>query len=161
LDENIITIITFLLGGGVFTGAIALIDFIKKSKMLKKDLKAADLDNKNKELEIAEQMEGMATRAIERAMGTQERLDKLEADYLELKSNYLGLKDKVEKQDIIIAEQVEIIEELTCDLENNKLYNSALIKQMQDAEIIPIGIETLPIKDYNKKSRSKKKVDNY
>jgi chromosome condensin MukBEF ATPase and DNA-binding subunit MukB len=152
LNESIVNIILFLLGGGVVAGCTALIDFIKKGKMLKRELKSADLDNEKKELEIAKAYDEIATRAVERQMGTQERLDRLE-------DNYFNLKRKVEEQDVVIAEQKEIIEELTCELENNKLYNSALIQQMKDAKIIPIDIETLPIKNYNKKSKIKKTDD--
>jgi len=174
LENNIIDIlIGGICGGGLTTGAIALINLIKARKMLPKELKAADLDNREKELKIAEQMEGMATRAVEKAIGTQDRLDKLESNYDCLEKNYFDLKKEVEDQNIviekqgetiaeqgkIIAEQAEVIEELTCDLENNKLYNTMLIKQMEDARMVPIAIETIPLKIYNKKVRAKKKVD--
>jgi len=157
------------------TSGIALIlglfNIIKSGKMLPRDIKKADLDNKSKEISIADQFNKLATDAAERALKLQEKIDMLESASVSLQSNFTSLnsdyallKDMVEAQETVIGEQAIIIEEqskrldlqdakiieqqeeietLKCELDNTRQYNEALIKQMRDAHIIPVDVKSI------------------
>ena len=83
---------------GVFlVGIISLIggaiSVIKAMRMLPKEEHSADLDNiskslelKSREVSIADQLDALATKAAEKTIKVQDRLDKLEEDYDTLES---------------------------------------------------------------------------
>lgn len=154
-SQNAQALVNWLIGGlaaAIITSITGIFAIIKASRMMPKELKGADLNNRSKEISIADQYDELATRAADKAIRTQERLDKIEDDYKKMKEeheilleNYEALKEKVETQEIKIKEQDEEIEKLRCELNNSKLYNDALIKQMKEANIIPIEKESLPL----------------
>jgi hypothetical protein len=176
--KNISDWINGVLIASLLGNAISIINLIRSTKMLPKDLKGADLDNRTKEISMVEIYDEIATRAAGKVMefqkmfySLQDRFVILENDNKLLKDEQRLLKDeqkllklKVESQDVIISEQTKTIETqnaqidklnieidvLVCELNNNKLYNSTLIEQMKKENIIPIDIDTLPIEDCEK-----------
>lgn len=163
----------------VTAGILGIINVVRAGKLLPKDMKGADLSNKSKEVSIAEQYDELATRAAEKVLKMQERLDKVEGDsetmelgFVSLKKDYAELKEKIDTQAEIIEKQAIIIEEqskrldlqekkikdqqieielLKCELENAKAYNDALIEQMKIEKIIPVDLSSVKdIKDCEK-----------
>ena len=138
----------------ILSAVASAIAIIKASKLLPKELKGADLDNISKELSIAEQFDIIATKAANKTIATESRLEDLEACHIELKG-------KIESQDVIISEQTRIILEqnkkieeqskkidaqeveisaLIFELANYKSYTNALVTQMKNSGIIPLEI---------------------
>jgi len=182
-------------GIGIFaTSLIALImgiiNIVKSGKMLPSELKGADLNNKSKEVSLADQYDILATKAAEKVLKMQERLDKIDEDSSIMRGNfeamqedYEKLKDKVETQDCIIKKQELLIKEqgkrldmqdntidgqkkeietLTNKLNEAEKRNSELIKQLQTNGN---GVITTPLMEADKKekpktTKKKKAVDN-
>lgn len=174
LTKEVIVWILVVIGTNLSAVILAVLSWIKAAKMIPREIKGSDLDNRSKEVSIADQLDELATRAADKAIKSQERLDKLESDY-DL------LKDKVQTQDDIIKDQADIInkqsirldlqekkimeqeEEITllkCELNNAQLYNQALISQMREKSIIPIELESISPEDCQHKldERNKSKI---
>ena len=171
-------IIKWIVGAGITTIVslfISIITAIKSAKMMSRDLKAADLENKKTEISIADQYDMLATRASERTAKIQERLDKIENENQGIQSQLREQKETITNQAIIIQEQSlrldlqdkkildqeEEISKLKCELENTKRYNSALIEQMKEQNIIPIDVSSVITKDCSKIKRRKPSPKNY
>lgn len=172
MDTQIKDIVGWIIGIvllNISTVIASVIVWVKAIKMMPKEVKGADLNNISKEVSIASQYDELATKAAEKTLKMQERLSKLEEDYEKL-------NDKVDEQDSIIKEQAQIIKEqslrldaqdtkikeqeeeielLKCELNNAQSYNSALIQQMKDKNIIPIENTATNPKDC-KKTKNKK-----
>lgn len=124
---------------------VSIFTWIKSKKMMPREERGADLDNLSKELEITQYYETLATRAAEKTVQMQERLDKLEKDYDQLEKVIKEQIDiikkqtlRIDQQDLKIREQEKEIEILKCELHNERAYNSALIQQMKDQKVIPL-----------------------
>lgn len=147
---DIIGWIIGLSAGSIVTLVVGIIAIIKAGKLLPKELKALDLDNRMKEADLAFKMEGAADRAVMKSEAMRLRLDSLDEKYSQL-------ENKVEEQDkIIISQNLRIttqeleISTLICELGNYKIYTNALIAQMKQASIIPIEMESLDIEECDK-----------
>ena len=164
--QNIIGWLTGVLAVGIISIITGVYSIIKSGRMLPKELKGADLENRSKEVSIADQLDELATKAAEKTLKTQEKYDKLE-------ERYCLLEDRVTEQDKVINHQNALIKEQTIrldaqevkvkeqddeiyllreELEGAKLYNESLIKQMQEAGVIPLP-RPEPIVKTNKKKR--------
>lgn len=169
--------VTWLIGGFfvslvTFIGGVYAI--VKSGRMIPREVKGADLKNKQAELDIVKQYDEIATMASDKTLKTQERLDKIEKDYNDLKrsndalkenyeflnNEYTSLREEhdvlkitVQTQEETIKRQEEEIYTLICELENARMYNDALIQQMKDKQIIPIDIKTLPLKTTGRKGK--------
>jgi len=155
----------------VVTGIIGVISIIRAGKMLPKDLRNADLDNREKEIDIADKYEILAEKAAQKAIQLQDRLDKYENVQLQLKTDQNDLKNKVDNQEIIIEKQASIIEKqaekldaqevqikgLICEINNYKIYTTELIQQLKNANVVPVDMDSLDLEDCNGKSPSKRK----
>jgi len=155
----------------IVTGIIGVISIIRAGKMLPKDLRGADLDNREKEIDIADKYELLADKAAQKVVRLQERLDDYEANQNKLKLGQVNLQSQIdvqaktiqsqavtiEKQEAKIENQDIRIETLTCELSNYKIYTNELINQLKDARIVPIDIEDLDLKDCNGKTPSTRK----
>ncbi len=171
--------------GLLATSGIALIigifNIIKSGKMLKRDIKGADLDNKSKEVSLAEQYDVLATKAAEKVLKMQERLDQVESQSLSVGNELEVLKERIEQQDEIISKQALIIEEQSkrLDLQESKIKeqqeeitrlsnelrkerdrNYSLIAQMQENNIIPKDPTEKEPEVTVKKITRKRKKDN-
>lgn len=160
---------------------IGIISIIRSGKMLPRDLKGADLtnkekekvidgadlDNRAKELDLIERYDGLIadlTIKYDTLKKEYENIknenETLRDDYIILKDEQLILREKINSQDIVINHQTSIIEEqkeeitmLMCELNNYKEYTKALIEQMKEAQMIPVEMKTLPLEDCTKKKR--------
>jgi hypothetical protein len=160
--QNLLEFIVALVFMNLSAIVIAVIAWRKSSKMLPKELKGADLENRTKELELADRYDSIAQKAADKAIKLQERLDTLE-------SGQLILKIKVDEQAILITQQTTVIEAqsermnsqeeeiaaLVCELSNYRDYTNALIEQIKEANITPLDMKILPtIKDCNEVVKS-------
>lgn len=136
--QDVIGWVIGLFASSIIAIVVGIISIIKSGRMLPKDLRKADLENKDKEVSIADQLDEIATRAADRALKTQERLDNLEVDYLVLKNRVTEQDQIIREQAKIIKEQSERLKSLSDELCNTQAYNSALIKQMHNANMIPV-----------------------
>ena len=148
----------------VVTGIIGVISIIRAGKMLPKDLRNADLDNREKEIDIADKYEILAEKAAQKAIQLQDRLDKYENVQLQLKTDQNDLKNKVDNQEIIIEKQAEKLDAqevqikgLICEINNYKIYTTELIQQLKNANVVPVDMDSLDLGDCNGKSPSKRK----
>lgn len=155
----------------VVTGIVGIIAIIKSGKMLPKDLRSADLENREKEVDIADKYEILAEKAAQKAIQLQERLDSYESIQLKIKKDHSSLESKVNNQEKIMEKQSLIIEQqalkleaqevqiasLICELNNYKIYTRELISQLTQAKLVPIDMENLDLEDCNGKSPSKRK----
>jgi len=137
----------------------AVFAWVRAIKMTPKEVKGAELDNKNKEVSLAEQFNNLAIKAAEQTVFAQSRLEKIEKDYNILKEAHdslvakvaeqgIILKDqartietqnlRINQQDIKINEQEELIACLRSDLDASTEYNNMLIAQMKERNITPV-----------------------
>ena len=158
MDENtnLILIISLATNFSALIGGIIAI--VRSAKFLPKEGKKADLENRSKEISIADQYDDIATKATARATEWQTRLEKLETDYGVLKDQYSTLSLKVMQQDetirqqrltieeqdkrialqnVKINEQDELISTLRLDLDSAQEHNLRLISQLQERDITP------------------------
>lgn len=155
LTKELITWILIVVGTNLSAVILAIISWIRAVKMIPRELEASDLDNKIKEASIAEQMDELATKAADKAIRLQERLDVLEKEH-ELLKEEVGKQKSIarEQADTIIMQNTRLdlqekkieeqegqIETLKSDLFKAQAYNMALIKQMQEENMIPISME--------------------
>lgn len=138
-----------------------------------KEIKSADLDNRSKEVSIANQYDELATKAAEKTLKTQERLTKIEDDYNNLSIKVTAQEEIMRQQAIIIKEQSSRLdiqekkireqeEEITllkCELNNAQIYNTALIQQMREQSIIPLEMDTVVSEDCQKTKKRKTKKE--
>jgi hypothetical protein len=134
--ENVQSVITWIIGS-VLLSIVSLIAGIfsvyRSGKILPKEERGMDLDNKIKEAELLDKYKELLNKELETNKDLQQRLDKVEA-----------------AQDILdgkIEMQEEDIKRLRCELDNARLYNKALIEQMIRNKIVPIKMKDLPLKD--------------
>lgn len=137
----------------------AVFVWIRAIKMIPKEVKGAELDNKGKEASVADQFNTIALKAAEQAVTLQARLGRIEGDYNILKTAHdllaskvveqdLALKDqsrtieaqtlRLNQQGIKLVEQEELITSLRFDLDTTNEYNSALIAQMKEKNLVPL-----------------------
>jgi len=169
---------------GVISVVSGVLAVVKAGKMNKREIKGADLNNKSKEISIADQFEEIATKAAEKTLNTQKQLDDLQQDYkkvlerleeqaklmsdqadiIDEQSNRLDEQEeiikqqnnRIDEQDRKIDDQNETIAILECKLNNSEAYNKALIEQMKKAELTPVEISSISPEDCSKvKSRGK------
>lgn len=149
---------------GVISTITGVYNIIKAGRMLPKEMKNADLDNKEKEISIAGKMDEIATKAVDKTIKTQDRLDRLEGLYESLKDKVVEQEGIIEEQAKVIQEQKErldkqeeVIEDLRCELTITKAHNSALIQQLLDEKLEPVRVESLDIPELKKQKKSSKK----
>ena len=133
--------------GSIVASITGIILIVKAGKMLSREVKGADLDNKGKEMDIITQYDEIATKAADKVLNTQERFDKLEEKYNEIKAENIEIKERLEAQDAIISAQAKEINKLVCELNNYKEYAKALIDQMRNSEITPIEMSSLNLQN--------------
>ena len=157
--KELITWILVVVVTNLATIATAILSWMRAAKMMPKEVKGADLDNMGKEASVADQFNDIANKAAEQAVNLQTKLLRLEGDYNMLKSAHDELNGKVVAQDLTIKEQARVIEnnnirlneqeikmceqdevinELKFDLGVAQQYNSELIVQMRNANLIPL-----------------------
>jgi len=155
----------------IVTGIIGVISIIKAGKMLPRDLRGADLENKGKEIDIADKYELLADKAAQKVIKLQERLDNYETNQIKLKLGQDNLQRQIdtqaqtiqsqaatiEKQEAKIESQDIRIETLTCEVSNYKIYTNELISQLRNAEIAPVDMGDLDLEDCNGKTPSTRK----
>ena len=128
----------------ILSSIASIIGIVRSGRMLPLEVKGAVLDNKEKEVTIADKFEDIANKAADKALKAQGSLDELE----ELMNTKLKiLEDKIDNQNLKIAEQETEIASLKCEINNYKLYTSALIEQLRIANIIPVEISSLDLED--------------
>ena len=163
--QNIIGWLLGVLAVGIISIITGIYSIIRSGKLMPKELKGVDLDNRSKEVSIADQLDELATKAAEKTLKTQEKYDRLEELYcsLEIRVNeqdkvilnqnsLIGEQtNRLDIQEIKIREQDEEIFILKEELEGAKLYNETLIKQMQEAGVIPLPRPEIPSKLLRKK----------
>ncbi len=153
---DIFTIIT--IATGISALIVSIITWIKNARMMPRDEKKADLENKSKEISIVAQYEEMATKATEKALAAQERLNKIEDELERMREEIDALQTKISEQDKIIKQQAAIIEQqearlnaqqaqiasqeeiintLKTDLNICLQYSVDLINQMREQNIVP------------------------
>lgn len=172
MPETTQDLITWIIGAlliNIVTLGVSIISWIKSAKMMPKEIKGAELNNISKEISIANQLDELATKAADRTLKTQSRLDKLELDYENLEAKVKEQDEiirtqnntikeqtgRLDMQDKKMKEQEDEIEFLKCELKNSKLYNQSLINQMREKNIIPIDIAVIQAEDCEKKKRKK------
>lgn len=186
--QNLIGWFLGVLGIGVISIITGIYSVIKVSKMIPREVRGADLDNLSKEISIADQFDELATKAADKAIKAQTRVDELEKKYCEMEEDFKeqkvllsNLSARSEEQDILIAEQAAVIEEqskrldlqdkkiseqeeeinlLHYELSNSNAYNLALIQQMKEQHIIPIEESAVIKNDYEKSNRKKREFKN-
>jgi hypothetical protein len=163
--QNLLEFIIALVFMNLSAIAIAIVTWRKSTKMLPKELQGVELDNRGKELNLANQYDQIAQKAADKALKVQERLDKLEGDH-EI------LEKKVSEQADVIAQQATVIEAqsermnaqeeeiagLICELNNYKEYTSSLIDQMKQANIVPVERNITTMEDCKEKVKKSKKA---
>ena len=175
----ITTIITTL--SSIVLGALT---WIKSAKLMPKELTKADLENKEKEIDLVDRYEDMATKAAEKAINMQVRLSKNEDDINDLKTSIkeqsqtiemlktsikeqsqtiemqgLIIKEqtlRLDKQEVRIKDQEYEIFGLIKDLNLAQAYNNTLINQMKKENLIPLGVEDIKPEDYMNGSKPKR-----
>lgn len=157
--QNIIGWLVGLISTSVITGIIGVYSIIKAGKMLPKDLKSADLDNKIKDLSLSEKYELLAEKSAEKAIGLQARLNEYEQVQLKLSIGQEELQRQIEQQNETIGKQDKIIDTLICEIENYKIYTNALIAQIKEAQLVPVDMESLKVSDCN--GNGKAALDEY
>jgi flagellar motility protein MotE (MotC chaperone) len=144
---------------GIISTITGIILIIKAGKMLPRELKGADLDNKDKEVTIADKFEDIASKAADKALKAQGELDELRDDMQEMRENIRSLEESRDAQNTIIAENAQEIAALKCEINNYKIYTSALIDQLKNANIIPVEMASLNLENCkDKKSKRKKSI---
>jgi len=153
-----ISIIIFVLSN-ISAIVVSIFTWVRSKKMMPKEIEKADLENLSTELSIVEQYEELASKATTKMVNVQERLDLIESNYQAMQS---VMKDqmkiieeqteRIDEQDLKIRNQSEEIRVLRCELNNAKLYNSALIKQMQNNDVIPLERSNVVLVDCNKEN---------
>jgi len=146
-----------ILATSVVSGIIGIISIVRAGKMLPKDLRGADLENRSREVGIADQYEELAERAAQKTIKLQNRLDVYENGQLQLEAGQADLKRQLESQNEVIERQAETIEGLICEINNYKTYTNALIEQIKEAQLIPIDMDSLDLEDCNGYSLRKNK----
>jgi chromosome segregation ATPase len=134
--------------GAIVSTITGVILIIKAGKMMPKDLRSADLTNKEKEADVAAKMNDLADKAAEKAVNLQGKLDELEKKYDSLKVDYDSLKEKVVSQE-------NLINKLQCEVNNYKLYTNALIGQIKENNLNPVEMSSLPIEDCTQPKKRK------
>lgn len=165
--ENIQSLIGWVVGvgiAGIISTIVGVISIIRSGKMLPRDLKSADLENKIRETNLADQYEEIADRAAEKASRMQEKFEVLEVKLDEF-------KNQLEEQSKIITSQAETIriqseridaqdieiDKLKCEKNNSDIYIQELINQIEHARIVPVNPKDISsIKNCDKLSRKKK-----
>jgi len=143
--------------GAIITTITGIILIVKAGKLLTREVKGADLDNKGKEMDIVNQYDEIATKAADKVLNTQERFDKLEEKYNEIKAENAEIKERLEAQDAIISAQAKEINKLVCELNNYKDYATALIEQMRKSEITTIEMSSLNLQNCDEIQPKRKK----
>jgi uncharacterized coiled-coil protein SlyX len=159
LTQELINLVTGVLISSIIAIIGAVFTWIRAAKMMPKEAKGMDLDNLGKEASVADQFNDIANKAAEQAVNLQTKLLRLENDYNMLKFAHDELNSKVVAQDLTIKEQAividnnnirlneqeikmceqdEVINELKFDLGVAQQYNSELIVQMKNANLIPL-----------------------
>jgi len=146
---------------GIISAIIGVISIVRSGKMLPKDLKGADLENKIKETNLADQYEEIADRAAQKVSKMQEKFDFLEIQLEQFKK-------QLEEQSKIITSQAETIkiqneridaqdveiDKLKCEKSNSDIYIKELINQMEQASITPVNPKNMfVLKDCNKQDK--------
>jgi uncharacterized coiled-coil protein SlyX len=138
---------------GIISTITGIILIVKAGKMLPRELRGVDLDNKGKEVSIADQFEDIATKAADKAIKAQGELDLLEQ---RMNSKISSLEEKIDNQNTIIEDNRSEIAALKCEINNYKIYVDALIKQLRMANIVPVELADLNLEDC-KPSKPKRK----
>ena len=102
--KDLIAWIIGLSATSVVALVVGVISIVRAGKLLPREVRGVDLDNRMKEADLALKMEGAADRALAKSQTMQMRLDTIEI-------KYDTLEDRVREQDKIIAAQTKIIEE--------------------------------------------------
>ena len=145
--ENLGTwIIVFFLTSGA-TMILSFISIYRAGKLLPKELKGAELENRTKEIDLAIKMEQAADRAVVKSDAMRARLESIEDKYYELENKVKAQEILIDSQARRITAQENEISSLVCELGNYKIYTNGLISQMKQSNIIPIEMESLDIKD--------------
>jgi hypothetical protein len=150
-------VIWFIVTGGISIISIitGIITIIKSGKMLPKELDGADLSNKEKDVDIASKMDDLLTNAIAKAVDWQGKFDRLDAESRDNKiklDTALAMVDSQGKLITIQGERILALEalsetqkceiiELTTEVSNYALWTTALVKQLEIAELKPVRME--------------------
>jgi hypothetical protein len=166
--EKIQGLISWVIGvgaAGIISIIVGIISIIRSGRMLPRDLKAVDLENKMKETSLADQYEEIADRAAQKASKMQEKFDVLEIKLEEFKHQLEEQSKIITSQTLTIhmqseridAQDIEI-EKLKCEKNNSDIYIEELINQIKQASIIPITPKNIPtLKDCSKQNKKLKK----
>jgi hypothetical protein len=176
----------------VISLVLGIISIIRSGRMLPKDIKGAelanegtDLNNKDKEISIAQKYETLADRASDKVIAMQKQLNEnteqsiiLSGKMSILQTQYEILKEKLENQELIIQQQSLIIEEqskridlqdkkikeqqeeialLRCELNKTKVHNSNLRNQIIETGGSPVAP---PLIDCEEEAEKKKQEEN-
>jgi chromosome condensin MukBEF ATPase and DNA-binding subunit MukB len=149
--QNLIGWVIGTLVVGILSAVTGVVAIIRSGKMLSKDLKSADLENKLKETNLADQYEEIADRAAQKASKMQEKFDVLEIKLEEFKMQLEEQSKIITSQTLTIhmqseridAQDIEI-EKLKCEKNNSDIYIEELINQIKQASIIPVNPKNIP-----------------
>lgn len=155
--ESLLRVVLTVGAAGIISSITGVILIVRAGKMVSREVKGADLDNRGKEMDIVSQYDEIANKAAEKALNWQERFNELDEKYNDIKAENREIKEKLEAQDAVIAAQAKKITKLVCELNNSKEYINALIKQMHEAEITPISMSSLELQNCEDPQPKKKK----
>lgn len=142
--KEVITWILITIATNLSAVVLAILSWVKAAKMLPKELKGSDLDNKSKEISIAEQYDEMATRAAQKTLDLQNKLDCLEINFNEIKKSYETLSLSCEKLSSRIGEQDEIIKK-----QSETINMQTMRLNEQEGEISSLRADLLLSQEYS------------
>jgi len=145
--------------GTVIVGILLIItnivSIIRAGRMMPKELKGIDLSNKEKEIDIASQMDIMLTNSMSKALDWQNKFDALDCKYrdqgeelkkikleFESQSSLINLQEKriLALEELSISQKKEI-DILMTEVNNYSLWTNALVSQLQKVDLKPIKME--------------------
>ncbi len=141
--------------GSVVSIIIGVIAIIRSGKMLPKELEGADLNNKEKDVDIASKMDDLLTNAIAKALDWQAKFDKLDNEARDNTVKLNTVQATADSQGKLLAIQGERIlaletlsetqkceiVELTTEVNNYSLWTNALVAQLERALLKPVRME--------------------
>ena len=173
-----ITKITDWVIGSLIVGILLIvtniISIIRAGKMMPKELKGAELSNKEAEIDIVSKMDATLSNSIERALNLQSKLDDLDKKLRDQNDEICDLGKKIESQNDIIKiqgdkiialehlskSQKEEIDLLTTEVNNYSLWTNALVDQLQNVDLKPIKMEDVEGIDLSIRKKISKKDNN-
>jgi len=131
--------------GTVIVGIVLIItniiSIIRAGKMMPKELKGADLLNKQTEIDITAKMDTMLGNSIAKALDWQKRFDELDDRFRIQEEELESQKNRIIVLECLSETQKKEINVLTAEVNNYSLWTNALVEQLQKVDLKPIRME--------------------